>query len=87
MPQFRKKPVVIDAFQWDCNARTLPIPDWASARWSDTIMRHPDDYSRLLIKTLEGDMTADNGDWIIRGVKGEVYPCKPDIFAATYDPA
>ena len=40
----------------------------------------------LTIQTLEGEMTANNGDWIIRGVKGELYPCKPDIFAATYDP-
>ena len=39
----------------------------------------------LMIRTLEGDMRADLGDWIIRGVKGEVYPCKPDIFAATYE--
>lgn len=40
-----------------------------------------------IISTLEGTMTASNGDWIIRGVKGELYPCKPDIFAATYEPA
>lgn len=42
---------------------------------------------RTVIHTLEGDMTADHGDWIITGVKGERYPCKPDIFAATYEPA
>ena len=41
----------------------------------------------LLIKTPEGTMRADPGDWIIRGVKGEIYPCKPDIFEATYEPA
>ena len=41
----------------------------------------------LLIPTLEGTMQADENDWIIRGVKGELYPCKPDIFAATYEPA
>ncbi len=41
----------------------------------------------LLIETLEGEMTANVGDWIIRGVKGEFYPCKPDIFAATYEAA
>lgn len=41
----------------------------------------------LLIPTLEGEMRAEVGDWIIRGVKGELYPCKPDIFEATYDPA
>ena len=41
----------------------------------------------LLIKTLEGDLTVSPDDWIIQGVKGEIYPCKPDIFAATYEPA
>jgi hypothetical protein len=41
----------------------------------------------LVIKTLEGNMLADKGDWIIKGVKGEFYLCKPDIFEATYDPA
>lgn len=41
----------------------------------------------LEIRTLEGTMTASEGDWIIRGVKGELYPCKPDIFEATYEPA
>lgn len=40
----------------------------------------------LTIRTLEGDMTANKGDWIIKGVQGEFYPCKPDIFAATYEP-
>ncbi len=43
--------------------------------------------SYYTIKTLEGDMRADMDDWIIRGVMGELYPCKPDIFAATYEPA
>lgn len=45
------------------------------------------DYAQWDIETLEGTMTARPGDWIIRGVKGEIYPCKPDIFAATYEPA
>ncbi len=44
------------------------------------------DYVKLIIATLEGHMVADQGDWIIRGVKGELYPCKPDIFDATYEP-
>lgn len=44
-------------------------------------------YIELTIPTLEGDMIARHGDWIIRGIKGEFYPCKPDIFAATYEPA
>lgn len=42
---------------------------------------------KIVIETLEGDITASLGDWIIKGVKGEFYPCKPDIFDATYEPA
>ena len=49
-------------------------------------VRYPED-GTMLIETLEGVMCATPGDWIIRGVKGELYPCKPDIFAATYEPA
>ena len=48
--------------------------------WSDGI-------GRLMVGTLEGKHLASPGDWIIRGIKGELYPCKPDIFAATYEPA
>lgn len=48
----------------------------------ETLPGHP-----IVIETLEGDVTAQVGDWIIRGVQGELYPCKPDIFAATYEPA
>ena len=43
-------------------------------------------YQRIVIHTLEGDMVAETGDWIITGIKGEKYPCKPDIFEATYEP-
>ena len=86
MTKFRKKPVVIDAIRWDGAAMSVPIPDWFADPWmSKVIDRHPDDPSKLSIKTLEGVMTANAGDWIIRGVKGELYPCKPDIFAATYE--
>ena len=58
--------------------------------WSFNYAGHPVTYENdqcYLIPTLEGTMIANNGDWIIRGVKGELYPCKPDIFAATYEPA
>lgn len=86
MGQYRKKPVVIDAIQWDGCALSVPIPDWFIIPWSDkTIDRDANDGSKLVIKTMEGDMTASAGDWIICGVKGELYPCKPDIFAATYE--
>jgi len=56
-----------------------------SGTFRDRIER-PEQFGPLLIHTLEGDMMAQEGDWIIKGVKGEFYPCKPDIFAATYEP-
>lgn len=82
MPMFRKKPVVIEA-------RLLILSDfdevkqWCGGRtWSRPPMRA---VTGITIPTLEGDMNAEFGDWIIKGVKGEFYPCKPDIFAATYE--
>jgi len=87
MPKFRKKPVVIEAVQ-------VPT-ERADAGWTDAIHFLESSKTRwkggnskpmgFTIHTLEGDMRADPGDWIIRGVKGEFYPCKPDIFAATYE--
>ena len=81
MPKYRKKPVVIEAWQWTPHDKGEEIPMWLVM---SNYELGPED--GLLIKTLEGTMRADPGDWIIRGVKGELYPCKPDIFAATYDP-
>ncbi len=81
MAQFRKKPVVIEAWLFDGSWESAkPIINEAppGMYWSDSgIIRIP---------TLEGEMTASSGDYIIRGVKNEYYPCKPDIFAATYEP-
>lgn len=77
MPKYRKKPVVVEAVRWTGeNVQEIGAFD------SRIEIAEAD---RLAIPTLEGEMRADPGDWIIRGVKGEVYPCKPDIFAATYD--
>jgi hypothetical protein len=85
--KFRKKPVVIDAIQWDGNALSVPIPEWFSQPWMDrTVDRDQEDRSKLNIKTMEGVMQASPSDWIIRGVKGEIYPCKDDIFRMTYEP-
>jgi hypothetical protein len=78
MSKFRKKPVVIEAFQWT-GQRPANWPEWA------TKVRLLDGRD-LIVDTLEGRMRADLGDWIIKGVKGEQYPCKPDIFLATYEP-
>ena len=86
--QFRKKPVVIEAYEVppnDNNTRRLP-PHWlldAVAKGSVI----PIASGGLDIKTLEGTMRANVGDWLIQGIKGELYPCKPDIFEATYEAA
>lgn len=82
--KFRKKPVVIEAFRWTGGPDQTEDPEWLSEaiRKGDVAFTK----TTVLINTLEGVMTANSGDWIIRGVKGEVYPCKPDIFAATYEP-
>ena len=86
--KYRKKPVVIEAHQYDGTRESAStIIRWAHAGLPDeanAVVRH--DGHQMTIRTLEGNMTASKGDYIIRGVKGELYPCKPDIFAATYEP-
>ena len=80
--RFRKKPVVIDAVEWDGSDEAHDqVEMWAA----DTDCCLALQSGCLFIDTLEGEMRADRGDWIIRGVKGEIYPCKPDIFEATYE--
>jgi hypothetical protein len=88
--RWRKKPVVIEASRailTDCEA----IEAWSNGAVTgigDRINHEgPWICKCFSIKTWEGTMTALEGDWIIRGVKGEFYPCKPDIFEATYEPA
>lgn len=89
MPKFRKKPVVIEAYKLDNNdlwfTEESDCPDWILDAIGAKIICFRD--GQTTIKTLEGDHIASDGDWIIQGVKGELYPCKPDIFAATYEPA
>jgi len=93
MAKYRKKPVVIEAQQWfppgdgrhdpamlcDCKGKTIKVGDLyvAFKTMGPVVYR---------ISTLEGDLQVSSGDWIITGVKGEKYPCKPDIFAETYEP-
>ena len=84
--KYRKKPVTIEAMQWDGTPRsTADIRAWAEE--SSGVNVHYPQPDTLLIETLEGGMKASVGDYIIRGVQGEFYPCKPDIFAATYEEA
>lgn len=82
MSQFRKKPVIIEAWKWDGTSTSTQRPEWL--RGPNVTADHFEETIR--IGTLEGVMTASKGDWIIKGVKGEIYPCKPDIFEATYEP-
>lgn len=87
MAQFRKKPVLIDAVQWRNEVDGDSLKQiMALARNNGRVTFASDGTADLIIDTLEGDMRARVGDWIIRGVKGELYPCKPDIFSATYEP-
>lgn len=81
MPQFRKKPVVIEAVKWEASRQSW---DQIIALGCPT-KPGPIGGKEFTIPTLEGDMTVSDGDYVIRGVKGEFYPCKPDIFEATYD--
>lgn len=90
MAMYRKKPVVIEALQWDgadydALAGFLGPEMYSHVGFSSSAPGQAP--SSVQITTLEGIMSASPGDWIIRGVKGEFYPCKPDIFAATYEPA
>ncbi len=78
--RFRKKPVVIEAMQ-NLTGHAESISTWMKSHGVTPVW----DGATFAIVTLEGTMTAGRGDWIIRGVKGEFYPCKPDIFEATYD--
>ena len=75
----KKKPVIVDFVLWagSNGNEVFNFMDWKNASH--------DKFSGLVIHTLEGDMYADEGDYILKGVQGEFYPCKPDIFLATYD--
>jgi hypothetical protein len=83
--KFRKKPVVIEARQW-LDGNGFQIVSWINTEGGSaelhSLSRPP---SYISIETLEGAMRANHGDWIIKGVQGEFYPCKPDIFEATYE--
>jgi hypothetical protein len=82
--KFRKKPVVIDAMQFTEQTKNQ-VFNWITCnRYAEF---DGEGQPTLKIETLEGDHLARVGDWIIKGVKGEFYPCKPDIFEATYEAA
>ena len=85
--KYRKKPVVIEAFQYDgdmINSIGKPyVPEWAISAVNNNTMYY--DGPELFIRTLEGDHPVTVGDYVIQGVNGELYSCKPDIFEKTYE--
>lgn len=94
--KYQKKPVVIDAFQYDGDLKDRYgdwyVPDWAVDAFENGVIFYdnlPEEQDgppcELFIRTLEGVHHVSVGDYIIQGVKGELYPCKPDIFALTYE--
>lgn len=82
--KYRKKPIVVEAFQYLPDSEgNFVRPEWAS---KDTIIaKHDDSESWLCLLTHHGLIVATSGEWIIKGIKGEIYPCKPDIFESTYE--
>ena len=88
MKRYRKKPVTIEAVQYDPPHNCAEVYAFAGLDYGVHHTAAPTDcheHAELTIPTLEGYMTASPGDWIIRGVAGEFYPCRDDIFAATYE--
>ncbi len=95
MAKYRKKPVVIEAFKYDGDLKGADgkyyVPDWVVQAFDEGVLFYKLQLSplhlpyELCIKTLEGNLQVSVGDYIIRGVNGELYPCKPDIFAKTYE--
>lgn len=88
MAKYRKKPVEIEAFRWTGGPDQAEDPEWIieKIKSGDVWFYAEERGTFMQIQTLEGVMQATPGDWIIQGVKGEIYPCKPDIFEATYEP-
>ncbi len=88
MAKYRKRPIVIEAFEWTADVNQKEDPEWIVEAitnghvWFDNIGTPEVSMS---IKTLEGILTATRGDYIIKGVVGEIYPCKPNIFKETYE--
>lgn len=91
MARFRKKPVVIEAVEWtgtNVDEIAAFVSSYADFLRTDCVGPNGGVMpgGALIIPTLEGDHTASPGDWIVKGVKNEFYPVKPDIFALTYEP-
>lgn len=89
--KYRKKPVIIEAVQYVGQGNLHPryggrVPNWMWDAFQQGVLVADNGTDPLIVQTLEGSMVLAPGDWLIRGIKGELYPCKPDIFEATYEP-
>lgn len=84
--KYRKKPIVIEAIKYQSELGNNRVVNWLASLEAN-IRGWVFHDGEITIPTLEGDMKVTNGDWIIRGIKGEFYPCKADIFSATYEEA
>lgn len=80
MPLFRKKPVVVEAVQY---STVDALPD----NFRNRVFQYNRDMPHCYVTTLSGDARCEVGDWLIRSMRDEVYPCKPDVFDAVYEPA
>lgn len=89
MSLFKNKPVVVEAFKWTGDMFQNEDPEWITEAIKEGTVYFSNIASEdvtMQIETLEGTHTAQRGDYIIKGIKGELYPCKPDIFELTYEP-
>ncbi len=89
MSKYCKKPVIVEAFQYDGDLKGSDgkyyVPEWAVQALGDGTLFYQGQ-GELFVKTLEGDMHVSVGDYVIKEVNGELYPCKPDVFDKTYEP-
>lgn len=86
--KYRKKPIVVEAFKWTGDAEQIEDPEWIVEAIKNNTVWFGNDGAKeccMFIETLEGVHRAELGDYIIMGIKGELYPCKPDIFKTTYE--
>ena len=82
--KYRKKPIIVEAFQWTGGPDQADDPEWFAEQIKAGDVAFV--VGGMIIKTPQKPIVVDAGDYIIRGIKGEIYPCKPDVFEATYEP-
>ena len=82
--KYQKKPVTVEAWKLDSGFLINEVPEWVKSNWIKNVFNYDMDDETWHIETLEGFMFAKDGDYLIKGVHGELYSCKPDIFEETY---